>query len=164
MPTTKKTKAVRCGACGKGIFKPTNVNGQSFPHRDEPAVLLTVDIMIPVCTACGEMRETMAHAAALDAALEPVYQERRAAMTAEYVQRLVSAGWYQGEIEQAMGLSTGYMSKVLRGEKLLAGSTLRQLIHVALHPRQALRDLTPLYPHLRELQDRLERRGALAAA
>ena len=164
MSATKKTKAVPCGACGKGVFKPTNVKGQDFPHRDEPALLLSVDIMIPTCTACGEMRETSVHIQALDAALEPVYQARRAAMTAEFVERLVSAGWHQGEIEQVMGLSMGYLSKVLRGEKLLAGSTLRQLMHVALHPRQALRDLTPHDPQMRALQARLERRGALAAA
>ncbi len=91
---TKTAKAVRCGACGRGVFQDTDVKGQCFPHRDEPSVTLTTTVIVPVCTACGEMLTSGADAAALDAALEPVYQARRAAMTAEFVQRLVSAGWY----------------------------------------------------------------------
>ena len=153
-----------CASCGKGVFRSIDVKGRTFAFRDERALELTQSIVLPVCTVCDEIRESESNAAALDALLEQTYHARHAAIANNLLRRLLDLGWRQSEIEQAMGLSTGYLSKVLRGEKSLATSTLRLLIHLALHPRGTLQDLAQFFPQVRELEQTLERRGALAAA
>ena len=152
-----------CGVCGKGHFQPTDVQGRAFAYRDEPAIVLTSSFPVPVCDVCGELRESQAHAETLDALLEAAYTAKRVAATREMVALLIEKGWRQMEIEQVMALSTGYLSKALRGEKTLATSTLRHLIHLAFHPRQSLRDLAPLFPQVRDIELALENRGVFAA-
>ncbi len=153
-----------CAACGEGVFQSIDVKGRMFAFRDERALELTESMLLPVCTVCGEIRESESDAEALDALLEHTYNARHAAITNDLMRRLLDVGWRQVEIEQAMGLSTGYLSKVIRGEKSLAVSTLRHLIHLALHPRRTLQDLAPYFPQVRELEQALDRRGVLAAA
>ena len=155
---------LRCAACGDGQFQETNVEGRSFPYRDERALTLTQALLLPVCTVCGEVRESAQHAASLDRLLHAAYVARRAAQMRELVAQLTAAGWRQVDIEQTMALSAGYLSKVLRGEKLLAPSTFRHLIHLARHPRESLRDLAPFFPQSRDIESALERRGAFAAS
>ena len=153
-----------CGVCGKGHFQQTDVQGRAFSYRDEPAIVLTFSFLVPACDVCGELRESQAHAESLDALLEVEYTAKRIAATREMVALLVGNGWRQVEIEQVMALSTGYLSKAIRGEKTLATSTLRHLIHLALHPRQSLRDLAPLFPQVRDIELALENRGVFAGA
>ena len=143
-----------CGVCGKGHFQPTDVQGRAFAYRDEPAIVLTSSFLVPVCDVCGELRESQAHAETLDALLEAAYTAKRVAATREMVALLIEKGWRQVEIEQVMAL---------RGEKTLATSTLRHLIHLAFHPRQSLRDLAPLFPQVRDIELALENRGVFAA-
>ena len=152
-----------CGACGEGHFQQADVKGRAFAYRDERALVLRSSLVVPICDVCGELRESRAHADSLDMLLEAEYTAKRIAATKEMVATLISKGWRQAEIEQVMALSAGYLSKALRGEKTLATSTLRHLIHVALHPRQSLRDLAPFYPQVREIELALEARGVFAA-
>ena len=152
-----------CGVCGEGRFRQTDVKGRAFSYRDERALVLRSSLMVPVCEVCGELRESSAHADSLDLLLEAEYAAKRIATTKELVARLIGDGWRQVEIEQVMALSAGYLSKALRGEKTLATSTLRHLIHLALHPRQSLRDLAPFFPQVLDIERALEARGVFAA-
>lgn len=157
------TKSRPCGNCGKGVFQMADIHGRTFAYRDERALALPASIMMPVCTVCGEIRVGASDTARLDEALEPAYMALRAATTRDLVDRLVAAGWRQLDIEQAMGLSQGYISKAVRGEKALAVSNLRHLYLLALHPRSTLSDLAPYFPQVKELEEALDRRGVLAA-
>ena len=140
-----------------------DAKGRVFAYRDERSLVLTTSLVVPICNVCGELRESRAHAESLDTLLEVEYTAKRIAATKELVATLLGDGWRQVEIEQVMSLSAGYLSKALRGEKTLATSTLRHLIHLALHPRQTLQDLAPLFPQVREIELALERRGVFAA-
>lgn len=152
-----------CGACGEGVFIRTDVKGHLFAYREELDLEMPESLLMYVCNVCGEMRESAANSQALDEALGRTYAARHRAAATEAVARLTTAGWRQVEIEQVMALSTGYLSKALRGEKALSGPTLRHLIHVSHHPRKALGDLAPLYPNIKALQENLSRRGVVSA-
>jgi len=154
----------QCSACSEGMFVMTDVQGRTFAYRDERALVMPVTMILPVCTACGEMRLSGSDAIRLDEALEPAYAAHRATVTRGLVERLVDAGWRQLDIEHAMGLSHGYISKAIRGEKTLGMSNLQHLHLLAFHPRSTLSRLAPYFPQIRELEEALERRGALAGA
>jgi hypothetical protein len=166
MPGTRHTKraAQPCGACGQALLTPIDVKGRRFAFRDEPALKMPDHLVMHVCQNCGEIRESASQSRALDLALQRCYAELHRSLATDAVSRLVNAGWQQSEIEQVMAVSAGYLSKALRGERVLAGATLRHLIHVANHPREALDDLAPHYPHLGALAISLKKRGALTAA
>ena len=158
------TKAKRCPSCGKGGFAMADVQGRPFAYRDERALVMPVRMTLPVCTACGDIRLSGSDAARLDEALESAYVAHRATVTRSLVERLVESGWRQTDIELAMGLSQGYISKAVRGEKTLAMSNLQHLYLLAFHPRSTLSRLAPHFPKIRELEAALDRRGALSAA
>ena len=154
----------RCASCGKGVFMNADVKGRTFAYRDELELEIQESLTMQVCNVCGEIRESATDTVALDMALARGYAVRHRAMTVEAVARLTGTGWRQVDIEQAMGLSTGYLSKALRGDKALSGPTLRHLIHLSRHPRVVLQDLAPLYANIKQLEAALEERGALTAA
>lgn len=153
-----------CASCGEGVFGPADVKGQIFAYREELALRLQESLTLQVCNVCGEIRLSEAGTHALSEALGRSYAAHHCAVTTEAVARLTGRGWRQVDIEQVMGLSTGYLSKALRGEKALSGSTLRHLIHLSRRPRSALEDLAPLYANIKALKVSLEQRGALTAA
>jgi hypothetical protein len=161
---TTATTAKRCSACGEGVFVATDVRGKAFAYRDERALVLPESLTLPVCTACGEMRVSQADAERLDAALEQAYVAQRAATTRGFVESLVQSGWRQIDIEHAMGLSQGYISKVIRAEKTFGMAHLHHLYLLAKHPRATISQLAPAFPEIRELEESLVRRGALAKA
>lgn len=147
--------------CGQGTFQPRDVIGMSFVYKDETALRAQESLMLPVCTHCDDMRLNGAQTDALDAVLERAYVAKRHQDAKMYIDRLLNAGFTQTDIEQAIALSPGYVSKVRRGEKVIKGSTLRELVMLAAHPRENLQALTALYPELRALYEKLSahRRG-----
>jgi hypothetical protein len=146
------------------MFVSTDVKGRAFAYRDESALPLSESLSLQVCNTCDEIRESAADSRALDSALQRSYAALHRAMASDAMERLTRDGWRQVEIERVMALSNGYLSKVLRGEKVLTGSTLRHLIHLSLHPRAALKDLASFYPEIPTLIETLRQRGALRVA
>jgi hypothetical protein len=47
-------KLMRCGECGERKFERVNVKGKFFsPFREYQKVLVTTDLILPVCQNCG---------------------------------------------------------------------------------------------------------------
>ncbi len=163
MDTTSQSRRPpkSCATCGEGVFVLSDAKGLTFAYRDELDLELHESLMLQICNVCSESRLNAANTVALNEALARAYAALHREAATDAVTRLTNVGWRQVEIEQVMALSSGYLSKALRGEKALSGSTLRHLIHVSRHPRRALNDLAPLYPNIKTLKDSLRRRGVL---
>lgn len=155
----------RCATCGKGHFLPTQVMGQAFRFRDEPAVVINEPLELPVCDVCGEMRLSVAMVDAFEAALERSYEAMRQAQTVQMVAQLKDKlRMRQSDIERVLGVSVGYASKALRGEKTLGPSTYRLLRVLSAAPRETLHALAEVDPEVRKIEERAVSRGALATA
>lgn len=167
MPNTAKRAerpARRCLTCGEGTFQPKDIRGMAFAYRDEQALRAEDSLVLPVCTHCGETRLNGEETDALDTILEKAYQTKRHHDAVRYIERLLEAGFSQTDIEHAISLSPGYVSKVRRGEKRIKGSTLRELVMLASHPRENVHALAELYPELRGLESKIARASKMAHA
>jgi hypothetical protein len=66
--------ALGCDSCGEGRVVPTNIRGQRFAHRGQGFVEVRQDLILPVCSACGDMRLGEVEAAVLDSVLERAFR------------------------------------------------------------------------------------------
>jgi hypothetical protein len=148
----------RCGGCGQGMLRPTNLAGMVMDHRDDPRVRIRDDVIIPVCDVCGDMTFTDAQAAALDDALERSYRRKRLRQQRALINDLRRAGLTQVQIERFANLSPGYVSKLRKG-KLASGATFRLLYLLHAFPREAMRVVSRLDPTLREARLKLDSRA-----
>ena len=109
------TRARRCFACGKGTIRRTNLRGLTLSYRDEPDLLVTQDIELPRCDACGEMPLKSSETRRLSALLEGLRTARKRATVTKFIAFAESTfpDVPRYEWEQAFGLSTGYLSRLL---------------------------------------------------
>lgn len=152
-----------CGACAEGMLRPTNVRGMAMDHRDDPHVRIHDDLVLPVCTVCGDMTFTPAQAAALDDALERSYRRKRLRQQCALINDLRRMGLSQVQIERFAYLSPGYVSKLRKG-KLASGATFRLLYLLHEFPQEALRAVARLDPSLKAAAEKLESRSTLGQA
>lgn len=154
---------VLCATCGKGHFVPTQVMGRAFQFRDEPAVVVKEPLEIPVCDHCGERRMSIAMVDALEGALGRSYDAMRQEETARAVKEIkTKLKIRQSDIERVLGVSAGYTSKAVRGEKVLGPSTYRLLRVLGAAPRETLCALGEIDPEVREIAKRATSRGVLS--
>ena len=60
---------VRCGQCGLATIKQKNAIGRGFPYKKHKKVVLTVDIDLWTCLACGNILLTHGDCKRLDEAI-----------------------------------------------------------------------------------------------
>jgi hypothetical protein len=155
MPNEVMRTARACGSCGEGMLRPTRVAGTAMEHRDDPAVRIRSELVLPVCDACGDMALDAIQAAALDEALEEAYRRKRLRQQRALINDLRRRGISQQQIERFADLSPGYVSK-LRKDKLASGSTFRLLYLLHEFPREAVEAVSRLDPRLGEMRARIE--------
>lgn len=150
-------KVRACGNCGEGMLRATNVAGVAMEYRDDPAVRIRGELVLPVCDVCGDMALDAAQTAALDTALEESYRRKRLRQQRALINDLRRQGLTQTHIERFANLSPGYVSKLRKG-KLASGGTFRLLYLLHQLPHEAVRVVSRLDPKLEEARARLERR------
>lgn len=136
-----------CPTCSRGTIALRSARGLALPFRDAAAVPVTKHVRVPICDRCGEMLLDAAHAAALDAVLEPAYQAQRQAEQVTAIDAVLDTlGLQQNELEALLGVSPGYISKLRRREKTVS-PTLFRLLHVLLaEPRATVRAMAAVAP------------------
>jgi hypothetical protein len=157
---TDRAKGRPCGGCGEGYLQPTNIRGRKLDHRDDPAVLVLEDLVVPVCDTCGDMPLTLAQATELDAVLERAYRRKRLRQQRALLHDLRDRGLTQGQIEQFAGLSQGYVSKLAAGKKLAGGKTFKLLYLLHRNPEAALSAIGRIDPRMAKARERLKGVGA----
>jgi hypothetical protein len=133
-------KTFECPACGQGTVAPRGGKGRSFPYKQVPALEISDDLKLPTCDACGEMFIGAAAAKKLDANLERRYL-RLLAETATVAITKLSEHARQQELEQLLGLSHGYLSKLRNGKKDPSAALVGELMMLAENPRKRVVEL-----------------------
>jgi len=115
-----------CGACGQGMMRPKNVRGTTMGHREDPAVRIRSDLILPVCDFCGDSALDLPMTQALDEALEASYIAKRRKMQRALINDLLKRGFSERQIERFVNVRPGYVSKLKQG-KVSSRSTFRLL-------------------------------------
>ena len=153
-----ESKARVCPVCDEGTVESRNLRGVSVPFRDEPAVLIDEDLLVPQCDTCGEMLLNDRVAAVYDHVLQRLYERQRINQQKREIERALSAlRVNQSELEALLGVSQGYVSKLLRGEKVTSATTVRFLHVLSSDPPMAVRSLAEIAPLNQDLLARFGR-------
>ena len=145
-----------CGTCGEGNFRETNVRGKSFPFKDEPAVSVGEDVILPVCDACGEMRLDAHQTEAFSSALGRSYKRGLIRKQRALINDLCEMGITQQQLERALALSPGYASK-LRTGKVASVTTYRFLYLLHARPSETLQVLARMDPSFVRVAEKITR-------
>lgn len=106
---------IRCAECGKGNVVPKTAPGRTAKYKTLAAVPVPDDLEIPTCDVCGMEWIDRTSAKAIDAALEPAYQQQLHQLALAHLRRLTEQHITQQRLERILGLSQGYLSKIRSG-------------------------------------------------
>lgn len=137
-------KPRRCVECGEGMVRPLAKTGRRSPFRNMAAVAIPADFLIPTCDRCGAERIDGATAEALDEVLELAYSDELSERLGHSVDRILETGITQRRLEQLLGLSQGYLSRLKRERGEASPLVVAALALVAQDPRR-LRELDRLW-------------------
>lgn len=113
---------------------------------------------MPVCVACGEMMLNEDDSRRFEEVLQRAYEEHRRKETEQLIGCITrDFGITQSEIEQILGMSAGYISKVKRREKVLSAQAFRSLFMLSEEPYTMVSTYARLDPRLMSLAERLQR-------
>ncbi|MEC7277563.1 MAG: hypothetical protein VXV96_14685 [Bdellovibrionota bacterium] len=98
-----------CGNCGNKTFSFQDIQGQSFPYKSFPNVILQDSFMAYFCSSCGNVGLRSGQAKDLDLLLEASIKSQ----SSIYVNRIVSKYDYtQAEISDYIGFTNVYLSEL----------------------------------------------------
>jgi hypothetical protein len=127
----------RCRECGEGmvrlVAKPGRRTTYKFLELDVPA-----DLAIPTCDHCGMEWHNDATAERFDEAMEQVFRRELTGIAQRALEHIDNAGVRQSEVERAIGLSPGYLSKIKRGERTPEPVLVAQLAIISMNPSARL--------------------------
>jgi len=139
-------KPRRCRECGEGMIRPLAKEGRRLPFRNMVALAVPSTFEIPTCTHCGNEWIDPGTAKALDEVLQRTYaDELHKRLEAAIDQILSVVEIPQRKLEQLLGLSEGYLSR-LRGRR---GDPSAQVVSalalLAQDPSRRLKELDRLW-------------------
>jgi len=135
-------KPRRCRECGEGTIKPMTKRGRTAPFKNLAALPVPASIAIPTCDRCGTEWIDARTAKALDDALAGAYAtELRKRLDTALDAILATPGASQRRVEQVLGLSPGYLSRVRRGRGDASAQLVSALALIAEDPARRLRVL-----------------------
>jgi hypothetical protein len=102
------------------------------------------EVEIPTCDNCGAEWMDRQVARAIDEALEGVYREALRALWAEVIQK-ITAHTSMRRVEQVLGLSEGYLSKVTNGRSEPSAELIGNLGLIAKDVEPRLREISGLW-------------------
>lgn len=105
-----------CGECGKKAVRPLAVPGRTLPWKQFPALPLSAHIEIPTCANCGVEWINRKTAESIDADLAASATKVLSAAAREAIDVLTGT-FSQQDLEEELGLSAGYLSKLKHGKE-----------------------------------------------
>jgi NMD protein affecting ribosome stability and mRNA decay len=106
----------RCGKCGQREVSADAAPGRVATYR-RMTLEIPASIKIPTCRNCGARWFDEATAATLDDALEPIYQRTLRGRLQQDLGALLGRGVTEARIEEALGVSRGYLSRLRSGSR-----------------------------------------------
>lgn len=130
-----------CATCGKGEVFPSTRPGRTARYKNMTDLPIPADLPIPTCRACGAEWLDRATASAVDAALEREYQDRLRELAVTDLAKLAARHVTLRRLEQLLGLSHGYLSKIRSGASRPSPTLVSCLHLLAGDPERRLREM-----------------------
>jgi hypothetical protein len=136
-----------CAECGRREVEPRRLEGRTSPYKNFPALAIPGDLQIPTCGNCGAEWIGARDAERIDAALAEAAGDALSRLAREALGCLVD-GITQRDLEECLGLSPGYLSKVKRGHEVPSPALVSALVLLAVRPGR-VRELENIWSTLR---------------
>ena len=145
--TKRKAKwPIACPNCG-GKVRMTKRAGRTLRFRNIDGLSVPDDLGIPECDQCGEMFMDAAVAARIDKAMQEVYQQDLKTRAQAAIAAIIERGVTQQRVEEVLGLSQGYLSKVRHGTTNVTPLLVSQLWRLSKSPVRQIRELEKYWEH-----------------
>lgn len=128
-----------CPACAGAVTLATGPGRTRRVHA-VANVLMPASLAVPTCQQCGTEWLDAADAARIDAAMAAAYRQALCAGAVQLVAALPAAG-VVAEVEAALGLTRGYLSRIRAGAKAPSAGLVADLALIAVDPRRRLAEL-----------------------
>jgi hypothetical protein len=133
----------RCYECGEGTIRPVAKAGRTDRYKTM-TLEIPASLKIPTCTACGAEWMDKSIATKITQALEEQYNERIHALAAGAIAVIVKETT-QRHLEELLGLSQGYVSKLRSGKEIASPTLAAQLVMIAKDPAGRLQEIADLW-------------------
>jgi hypothetical protein len=139
-------KPRRCRECGEGLIRPLAKEGRRMPFRNMTALRVPSTLAIPTCDNCGNEWIDPKTAQALDEALQGAYaNELHRRLEGAIALILKTAEIPQRRLEQLLGLSVGYLSRLRARRGDASAQVVSALALLARDPKRRLKELDQLW-------------------
>jgi hypothetical protein len=139
-------KPRRCRECGEGTIRPLAKKGRRMPFRNMTALAVPSTLAIPTCDNCGNEFIDPKTAEAIDEALQGAYaDELHKRLVAAVDLILKTTEIPQRRLEQLLGLSVGYISRLRAGRGDASAQVVSALALLAQDPKRRLKELDQLW-------------------
>lgn len=139
-------KPRRCRECGEGMIRPLAKKGRRMPFRNMAALPVPSTLAIPTCDHCKTEWIDRKTAEALDEALQSAYANELHKRLDAALQRILTVSEIpQRRLEQLLGLSVGYLSRLRRRRGDASAQVVSVLALLAQDPKRRLRELDELW-------------------
>ena len=140
----------RCRECGVGEIRPLAKAGRRGSYKNLE-LAIPADLKIPTCNNCGAEWMDRTAATALDGALEKVYREVLRKLWAAAIRKIQQQKLSMRRLEQLLGLSEGYLSKVSNGRSEPSAELVAHLGTLATDVEGRTRELEHLWKSAEQL-------------
>lgn len=146
-------KTMRCLSCREDAVALQNMKGRKFDLRDEDDLVFDEELYLPACRKCGELYVRGPALRRFSAVLERLHAARKREAIESFVAVIDRefADVPRQNWEDVLGVSHGYLSRLLKGTRNLSTPLEVLMRGVAQEPTQALRFIA----HSRRLPDAL---------
>lgn len=142
-------KERRCQECGQGTVRLLARPGRRTRHRNLTSLLVPEDLEIPTCDQCGAEWFDEATAKRVDAVLEPLYREELRRRMRKAI-AVISACISQQRVENVLGMSQGYLSKLKAGDRDPSPELVSELALLARDPQGRFQELLEFWGQAEE--------------
>jgi hypothetical protein len=140
--TNEKTR--KCFECGVRAIRKLAKPGRMTKYRSmELEIPATLEI--PTCAECGTEWYDGPTTAALDEALDGIYQRRLKERLNVFLDKIFAKGITQASLERSLGVSTGYISKLKREERNPGSELVVALGLLATDPERMIRKAADVF-------------------
>ena len=138
-------KPRHCRECGEGTIRPLAKAGRRMPFRNMSALAVPSKLAIPTCDHCVNEWIDPKTAAALDEPLQGAYAEELHKRLDTALEQILTLGIPQRRIEQLLGLSVGYLSRLRRRRGDASAQVVSALVLLAGDPKRRMKELDQLW-------------------
>jgi hypothetical protein len=138
-------KPRRCRECGEGTIRPVAKAGWKMPFRNMSALSVPSTLAIPTCDNCGNEWIDPKTAKAIDEALQAAYTDVLHRRLEKALVTILSTDVTQRRLEQLLGLSLGYLSRVRSKRGDASAQLVSALALIAEDPKRRLNELDQVW-------------------